>query len=173
MIDLAIQKGFIQKADTSDPAQKGSFYFLRKLFSDYLNKLGVPFYDSCCPAVAESKPVRFNSGIQYFNGSTWVSTSSIAVVAQENKTGAGAASVSSYYTAWTTVAAVAGSLPVGTYSGQLKKITLVVDGGDLTLTPASLIGGTTITFNDVSDSVILGWNGTNWVIVESNGVVIA
>ena len=37
---------------------------------------------------------------------------------------------------------------------QIKIITMVVDGGNATLTPATLHGGSTVVFNDVGDSVI-------------------
>jgi hypothetical protein len=47
------------------------------------------------------------------------------------------------------------------------------DGGDGVLTPVNLGPGTTITFNDVNDFVVLSWNGTDWVIIESSGIVVA
>jgi hypothetical protein len=97
----------------------------------------------------------------------------VPVVAQQNLSGAGAINVTSYYTAWTTTAANAGTLANGVQVGQLKKITLVVDGGDGTLTPTSLSGGTTITFNDAGDFVLLVWNGTAWVVLENSGTTVA
>ena len=87
--------------------------------------------------------------------------------------GAGAINVTSYYTAWTTTSADAGTMAVGTQIGQRKKIKLVVDGGDGTLTPTSLSGGTTITFNDAGDYVEMIWNGTNWFVIENFGCLIA
>lgn len=95
------------------------------------------------------------------------------VGAQQALSGAGALNVTSYHTAWTTTAANAGTLANGTVIGQLKKITLVVDGGDGTLTPASLSVGTTITFNDAGDFVELIWNGTAWVVLVNSGTTIA
>jgi len=50
---------------------------------------------------------------------------------------------------------------------------LVANGGDGTLTPTSLSGGTTITFNDAGDYVILLWNGSAWVVIENVGTTIA
>ena len=79
----------------------------------------------------------------------------------------------SYNTYWTTTAANAGTLANGTYVGQLKRITMVVDGGDGTLTPTSLSGGTTITFNDANDFVELQWNGSAWVIRQNVGCTVA
>lgn len=90
----------------------------------------------------------------------------ILAAAQQAVSGAGAINVTSYYTAWTTTGANAGTLANGLFAGQLKKIQLIVDGGDGTLTPVSLAGGTTITFADVGDYVLLLWNGNSWVPVE-------
>jgi hypothetical protein len=90
----------------------------------------------------------------------------IPIAAQQALSGAGAINITSYYTAWTTTAANAGTLANGAQKGQLKKIQLIVDGGDGTLTPTSLSGGTTITFADAGDFAILCWNGTAWVAIE-------
>lgn len=66
------------------------------------------------------------------------------------------------------------TLANGAQIGQMKKILLVVDGGgDGVVTPVSLSGGTTITFNDATDYVILQWNGTAWVCIENFGTTIA
>lgn len=87
--------------------------------------------------------------------------------------GAGAINVTSYCTNWTTTAADAGTLADGTEVGQRKKIKLVVDGGDGTLTPTNLAGGTTITFNDANDYVELIWDGANWNVIENFGTTVA
>jgi hypothetical protein len=85
---------------------------------------------------------------------------------QQALSGAGAINVTSYYTAWTTTGVNAGTLADGTFVGQKKKIQLIVDGGDGTLTPVNLAGGTTITFADAGDFVVLRWDGTEWVVIE-------
>lgn len=90
----------------------------------------------------------------------------LPIAASQALSGAGAINITSYYTAWTTTAANAGTLANGAQKGQLKKIQLIVDGGDGTLTPTSLSGGTTITFADVGDYAVLAWNGTAWVAIE-------
>ena len=65
------------------------------------------------------------------------------------------------------------SLVNGT-AGQIKIITMVVDGGDATLTPATLSGGSTIVFNDVGDSVILVYHNTiGWKAIMNNGTTIS
>lgn len=90
----------------------------------------------------------------------------IPPAASDSLSGAGAISVTSYLTKWTTTSADAGTLADGTRVGQLKKIQLIVDGGDGTLTPSNLSGGTTITFADAGDVAVLLWNGSDWVAIE-------
>jgi hypothetical protein len=92
---------------------------------------------------------------------------------QQNLVGSGAISVSTYFTTIATTAANVFTLANSTMVGALKKITMTVDAGDGVLTPTSLANYTTITFNDVSDYVVLMWNGTAWRVVESVGVVLA
>ncbi len=82
--------------------------------------------------------------------------------------GAGAINVTSGVTYWTTTGADAGTLADGVV-GQTKKIIMVVDGGDGTLTPTNFGNGSTITFADVGDAVELSFDGTNWWIVGSHG----
>lgn len=79
---------------------------------------------------------------------------------------AGAVDLTTYRTNWTTTGAAAGTLADGLYVGQHKKIVLIVDGGDGTLTPANFTDGTTITFNDAGEFAILGWDGAGWAVVE-------
>jgi hypothetical protein len=88
--------------------------------------------------------------------------------------GSGAVNITSYLTQWTTLLlGEAATLANGSVVGQLKKVQMVVDGGDGVLTPANLAAATTITFNDVNDFVILSWNGTDWVVIENSGTTIA
>jgi hypothetical protein len=86
--------------------------------------------------------------------------------AQQALSGAGAINVTTFYTAWTTTGANAGTLANGTFPGQLKKIKQIVDGGVGTLTPTALTGGTTISFEDAGDYALLLWDGDSWVPVE-------
>lgn len=82
--------------------------------------------------------------------------------------GGGAVTITEYYTAGATDAGGdAWTLADGAQKGQLKKIQLVTDGGgDATLTPTNLNGGTTITFADVGDYAILMWDGSGWTALE-------
>lgn len=86
--------------------------------------------------------------------------------AAQSLSGAGALENNIYLTKWTTTGANAGTLADGTVKGQLKKILMIVDAGDGTLTPTNLAGGTTITFADAGDFALLMWNGTDWVALE-------
>ena len=85
---------------------------------------------------------------------------------QQAISGAGAINVTSYFTAWTTTGAQAGTLADGTRIGQLKEIQLVVDGGDGTLTPASFADGTTIVFSNAGDNVLLRWTAAGWKVLR-------
>lgn len=87
----------------------------------------------------------------------------------------GAISVTNYFTTINTDAGGdAFTLANGTQIGQLKLIRLVADGGgDGVITPTSLSGGTTITFNDAADEAELLWNGTAWVVIKNLGVTVA
>ena len=87
--------------------------------------------------------------------------------AQQALSGAGAITANQYLTLWTTTGAgQAGSLVAGSFVGQLKKVQMIVDGGDGILTPTGLVGGTTITFSNIGDMVVLRWNGTGWRVIE-------
>ena len=91
----------------------------------------------------------------------------IPVATAQSLSGAGAINVTAYLTKWTTTGANAGTLADGVRVGQLKKIQLIVDGGDGTLTPTTLSGGTTITFADAGDFVLLVWTSSGWVVLEA------
>ena len=80
--------------------------------------------------------------------------------------GPGAITTAEYYSEVTTTGADAFTLADGTVIGQLKKIQLIVDGGVATLTPTTLVNGTTITYADAGDFAILMWIAAGWTEVE-------
>ncbi len=125
-----------------------------------LTFLGVSFTDPCCPGAV-----------------TNVTTSVIFSTPQNNiAAGAGGAiPVTNYLTTINTDAGGdAFTLANGTKVGQLKKILLVIDGGgNGVVTPANLAAGTTITFDDATDYVVLVWGGAEWFVVENSGVTVA
>lgn len=86
-------------------------------------------------------------------------------VAQQSVSGPSAISNTVYFTDMTTTGADAFTLADADVKGQLKKIQMIVDGGDGTLTPANLNGGTTITFADAGDVAELMWSGSDWVAI--------
>jgi len=98
------------------------------------------------------------------------------IVATETATGGGSSVALSLNTAHSTIVtsgAQAFSLANGV-NGQIKTISMVTDGGDATLTPATLNGGTTIVFNDAGDSVMLIYNTTGgWAVISNNGTTIS
>jgi hypothetical protein len=57
--------------------------------------------------------------------------------------------------------------------GQEKTLTMITDGGDAVLTPSSTAGFTTITFNDVGDTVRLIFLNTKWRILSNYGATVA
>ena len=90
----------------------------------------------------------------------------IPIAAQQSLSGAGAINITTWCTKWTTTGVNAGTLIDGVVKGQIKKIQMIVDAGDGTLTPSNLVGGTTITFADAGDFAILCWNGSAWQPIE-------
>ena len=63
------------------------------------------------------------------------------------------------------------TLANGTTVGQTITVLLESDGGgDVTLTPATFLNGTTIAFADAGDSATMVWTGTNgWAVIGSQG----
>ena len=90
----------------------------------------------------------------------------------ETRTGPGAINTTSAVTLVVTTGANALTLAAGT-AGQIKVITMKTDGGDGTLTPTGLRGGTTITFNDVGDTVTLMYIDSAWIILSNFGCTVA
>jgi len=57
--------------------------------------------------------------------------------------------------------------------GQEKTLTMIADSGDAVLTPSSPAGFTTITFNDVGDTVRLIFLNSKWRILSNYGATVA
>ena len=86
--------------------------------------------------------------------------------------GPGAIDVTTLHTEITTTGADAYTLADGVL-GQMKIISMVVDGGDATLTPTTLANGTTITFDAVHDNVTLIYGANGWLPIAVQNAVIA
>jgi len=127
-----------------------------------------------------SGPVRSENGFESITknattGAITVGTSYSDIItgSVHSLAGPGAVNLTDLITEVSTTGADALTLANGS-AGQVKIITMVADGGDGTLTPTTLAGGTTITFNDVGDGVVLVYSTTvGWVVVGNNGATIA
>ena len=95
--------------------------------------------------------------------------------AAQAMTAAGAVDITSAVTTIASSAAIALTLANGTSTHQLKFITMISDGGDATLTPATLNGYATITFNTDGDSVLLMYmdSTAGWTIISNQGCTLA
>jgi hypothetical protein len=90
--------------------------------------------------------------------------------------GPGAVNVTSLATAFTSTATGNALTLADGAQGQLKTIIYVAEaaGADTgILTPANLGSATTITFNNVGDSVTLQFAGTDWWVIGLRGAVVA
>ena len=129
-----------------------------------------------------SGPVRSENG---FESITKSATGAISVNASYGATitggvqslsGAGAVDLTNLVTELTTGAgAAAVTLADGTTSGQIKIITMVVDGGGTaTVTPTTFASGTTLAFDAVADTATLVWNSSiGWILSADRNVTIA
>ena len=128
-------------------------------------------------------PVRSENGFQDItkNETTGAITSNAAYGKAirggvQALSGAGAVDTTNLITELTTAAgAAAVTLADGTTAGQIKIITMVVDGGGTaTVTPTTFANGTSMAFADVNDTVMLVWANTiGWVIVSNSGAVVS
>jgi hypothetical protein len=57
--------------------------------------------------------------------------------------------------------------------GQIKIITLIVDGGNVDVTPANFLNGTKWTMEEAGDSMTVIFNGSNWQVLANNGCTVA
>jgi hypothetical protein len=85
--------------------------------------------------------------------------------------GAGAINLTTLFTELTTTGTDAYSLANGTV-GQVKIITMAVDGGNATITPTTFANGTSMTMDAVHDSVTLIYGANGWVVLASQNVTI-
>lgn len=126
------------------------------------------------PLLAADDEFTFNDATQTLTNKTLTSATLTGLFGSvQSLSGAGAVNLTDTVTEITSTGADALTLANGTV-GQVKVITMIVDGGDATLTPTTFAGGSTITFNDAGDSVILVYNTTvGWVAVANQGATVA
>ena len=130
-----------------------------------------------------SGPVRSENGFEDITKNA--TTGAISVNASYGATitggvqslsGAGAVDLTNLVTELTTAGgAAAVTLADGTTSGQIKIITMVVDGGGTaTVTPVTFASGTTLAFDAVAETATLVWNSAiGWILSADRGVTIA
>ena len=83
-------------------------------------------------------------------------------------TAAGAVNITTAVTTVASSGAIALTIADGAV-GQIKIIVFITDGGDATLTPATMNDGTTLTFADAGDACILMWLSSGWQVIGAWG----
>jgi hypothetical protein len=99
-----------------------------------------------------------------------------ASAAVQSLSGAGAISLTTLTTAFTSTATGNALTLADGVAGQLKTIVYVAEaaGGDTgVLTPTNLGAYTTITFNAVGDSCLLQFIGSDWWVISARGAALA
>lgn len=94
----------------------------------------------------------------------------------QSLSGPGAVNITTLTTAFTSTGAGDALTLADGAAGQLKTIVYVAEaaGGDTgVLTPTNLGSATTITFNDIGDSVTLQFIGADWWVIGFRGAVVA
>ena len=97
---------------------------------------------------------------------------------EEEKTGNGVTSVAVPITGFVTDASDSGNNALTLANGAVGMIKILylktLTGSQTSVvTPANFANGTSMTFNAVGDSAILYFNGSNWIYLAGNSVVIA
>lgn len=98
----------------------------------------------------------------------------LAPDSSETLTAAGAVAISlttsiTYFDS--TLGAQAATLADGT-EGQIKKVMMTVDGGDVVITPTNLAVGATLRLTEVFSSYTLQFSGTSWKVIAREGLAI-
>ena len=127
-----------------------------------------------------SGPVRSENGFEQVtkNATTGAFTTNATynsgiIGGVQSLSGAGAVDTTNLVTEITTTGADALTLANGSV-GQIKIITMIVDGGNGTLTPTTFANGSTITFDAVNETVCLLYANTiGWVVVSNSGATVA
>jgi hypothetical protein len=118
--------------------------------------------------IARTDAAQAFTGDQTFNGAI--------IGAVQVLSGPGAVNVTQLTTAFTSTGTGDALTLADGVAGQLKTIIYVAEaaGADTgVLTPTNLGSATTITFNDVGDSVTLQFAGTDWWVIGLRGAVVA
>lgn len=163
-----------------NPSEPGDFDKRSIKFRDYN---GTSFYDSAIIAgyhqtagggyigispVSQDNLTLFDTAIELDGNARSVKIAGGIVGSVQTISGPGAINVTSLHTAITTTGADAYTLANGV-AGQVKIISMAVDGGDATITPTTFANGSTITFEDVNDCITLIYTANGWLSIANQG----
>ena len=163
-----------------NPSQPGNFDKRSIKWRDYN---GTSFYDSAIIAgyhqtagggyigispVSQDNLTLFDTAIELDGNARSVKIAGGIVGSVQTISGPGAINITSLHTAITTTGADAYTLANGVV-GQIKIISMAVDGGDATITPTTFANGTTITFEDVNDCITLLYTANGWLSIANQG----
>lgn len=163
-----------------NPTQPGNFDKRSIKWRDYN---GTSFYDSAIIAgyhqtagggylgispVSQDNLTLFDTAIELDGNARSVKIAGGIVGSVQTISGPGAINITSLHTAITTTGADAYTLANGVV-GQIKIISMAVDGGDATLTPTTFANGTSITFEDVNDCITLLYTANGWLSIANQG----
>lgn len=104
------------------------------------------------------------------DGSTVFDDSGVLLGDIDTRSGAGAISLDTLITLIATDGADAITLADGT-AGQIKILIMTTDNGAGTVTPANFGSGSTATFDDVGDTSLLVFDGTNWYHIAGSATI--
>jgi len=126
------------------------------------------------PLLATDDEFVFKDHIQTLTNKTLTSATLTGLFGSvQTLTGAGAVDLTNTITEITSTGTDALTLANGV-AGQVKIITMIVDGGDATLQPTTFADGTNILFDDVGESVVLVYHNTiGWKAVSVSGATIS
>lgn len=118
--------------------------------------------------LARTDAAQTFAGTQTFGGAIVGSVQALS--------GPGAINVTTVTTAFTSTGTGDALTLADGAAGQLKAVVYVAEGAGAdtgVLTPSNFGNGSTITFNNVGDSCLLQFLGTDWWVVSLNGAVVA
>ncbi len=115
--------------------------------------------------------VFLNSSGQFVSP-TGTAISNLGFGTPQALTAAGAVNLTTLVTTVASSGAISITLADG-HESQLKIISFITDGGDVTLAPTNWRGGSTsIVFNDAGDAVLLCFCAAKWSVVANFGCTI-
>jgi hypothetical protein len=121
-----------------------------------------------------SATIARSDAAQTFTGNQTFSNAIVGSI--QSLSGPGAVNITTGTTAFTSTGAGDALTLADGAAGQFKTIIYVAEAGGAdtgVLTPTNFGNGTTITFTNVGDSVVLQFIGTDWWLVSINGATVA